>query len=140
MEVKSITPDGLFRLFTACPDDPKTFILDVRPQKDFQKSHIMQSYCIRLAANGQALLVSILLLPSQTLLELRRSSKRDLSLMCLLLQDYSKNTYNVTWQRDCWWDKPVVIYGDATLKKDHPVVAYLAADKHAKSIAIYREG
>lgn len=63
MEVKSITPDGLFRLFTACPDDPKTFILDVRPQKEFQKSHIMQSYCIRLAANGQALVVSILFVP-----------------------------------------------------------------------------
>ena len=69
MEVKSITPDGLFRLFTACPDDPKTFILDVRPQKEFQKSHIMQSYCIRLAANRQALLVSTVLLHSQSCIE-----------------------------------------------------------------------
>ena len=60
--------------------------------------------------------------------------------MCPCPQDYSKNSYNVAWQRDCWWDKPVVIYGDANLKKDHPVVAYLAADKHAKSIAIYKEG
>ena len=57
MEVKTVTTDGLFRLFTACPNDTKTFVLDVRPYKEFQKSHIMQSYCIRLAANGQALLV-----------------------------------------------------------------------------------
>ena len=68
MEVKSITPDGLFRLFTACPDDTKTFILDVRPQKEFQKSHIMQSYCIRLAANGQALLVGCTPLSSEVCL------------------------------------------------------------------------
>ncbi len=133
MEVKTITPDGLFRLFTACPDDPKTFILDVRPQKEFQKSHIMQSYCIRLAANGQALLVSF----SSTLVE-QQGHIITLSLVCF--QDYSKNTYNVAWQKDCWWDKPVVIYGDANLKKDHPVVAFLTADKHAKFIAIYREG
>ncbi len=65
MDVKTITPDGLFRLFTACPDDAKTFVLDVRPQKEFQKSHIMQSYCIRLAANGQALLVSTLFLHTE---------------------------------------------------------------------------
>lgn len=68
MEVKSITPDGLFRLFTACPDDTKTFILDVRPQKEFQKAHIMQSYCIRLAANGQALLVGSTPLSSEACL------------------------------------------------------------------------
>lgn len=63
-----------------------------------------------------------------------------LRLLFSFLQDYSKNTYNVAWQKDCWWDKPVVIYGDVNLKRDHPVVAFLAADKHAKSIAIYREG
>lgn len=62
MEVKTITTDGFFRVFTACPQDPKTFILDVRSQKDFVKQHVMQAYCIRLAANGRALLVSIVAL------------------------------------------------------------------------------
>ena len=65
MDVKSVTTDGLFRLFTACPNDTKTFVLDVRPYKEFQKSHIMQSYCIRLAANGQALLVGVSFMPSE---------------------------------------------------------------------------
>lgn len=60
MEVKTITTDGFFRVFTACPNDPKTFILDVRPQKEFVKQHVMQAYCIRLAANGKALLVIII--------------------------------------------------------------------------------
>lgn len=59
MEVKTITTDGFFRVFTACPNDPKTFILDVRPQKEFVKQHVMQAYCIRLAANGKALLVNM---------------------------------------------------------------------------------
>lgn len=30
MEVKSITADAVFRVFTACPTDPRTLILDVR--------------------------------------------------------------------------------------------------------------
>lgn len=60
MEVKTITSDGFFRVFTACPLDPKTFILDVRSQKDFAKHHVMQAYNIRLAANGKALLVRAL--------------------------------------------------------------------------------
>ncbi|BDA42767.1 probable dual specificity protein phosphatase 6 at N-terminal half [Coccomyxa sp. Obi] len=70
----------------------------------------MQAYCIRLAANGKALL------------------------------DYSKNSYDVSWSQDCWWDKAVIVYGDSKLKRDHPVVAFLANDKHAKSLAIYKEG
>ncbi|EIE24571.1 phosphatases II [Coccomyxa subellipsoidea C-169] len=93
MEVKTITTDGFFRVFTSCPLDPKTFILDVRPQKEFVKQH-----------------------------------------------DYSKNSYDVSWSPDCWWDKAVIVYGDSKLKRDHPVVAFLANDKHAKSLAIYKEG
>jgi len=56
------------------------------------------------------------------------------------LQDYSKNQYDHQWSEDCWWDKHVIVYGDATLKKDHPVVAFLAQDNHAKSLGIYKEG
>lgn len=59
---------------------------------------------------------------------------------CGGLQDYSKNSYDVTWSQDCWWDKAVIVYGDSKLKRDHPVVAFLANDKHAKSLAIYKEG
>jgi len=55
-------------------------------------------------------------------------------------QDYSKNTYDLAWSKDCWWDRPVVVYGAAGLKKDHPVVQFLARDDHAKTLAVYREG
>lgn len=59
MEVKSL-PDAspIFRCFSACQNDPKTLLLDVRPQKQFHKLHIALSYNIRLSANGRALLVS----------------------------------------------------------------------------------
>ena len=60
MDVKVITPDGFFRVFTACAGDPKTLILDVRGNKDYGRKHVMQAYNIRLAANGQALLVRTL--------------------------------------------------------------------------------
>ncbi len=61
MEIKTLTLDGFFRVFTSCPQDPKTFILDVRSQKEFAKQHVMQAYSIRLAANGKALLVRLML-------------------------------------------------------------------------------
>ena len=57
MDVKVITPDGFFRVFTACAGDPKTLMLDVRSNKDYARKHVLQAYNIRLAANGQALLV-----------------------------------------------------------------------------------
>jgi hypothetical protein len=69
MEVKTITSDGFFRVFTACPQDPKTFILDVRSHKEFAKQHIMQAYSIRLAANGKALLVRIRIYVSSTVVD-----------------------------------------------------------------------
>lgn len=43
--------------------------------------------------------------------------------------DYSKNEYEQKWGADCWWGKHVVVYGDAGLKKEHPVVAFLLKDK-----------
>lgn len=42
--------------------------------------------------------------------------------------DYSKRE-DMKWVPDCWWDRDVIVYGDAGLKKDHPVVAFLVADK-----------
>ena len=58
MEVKSIDVSGVFRTFTACATDLKTFLLDVRPHKQFHRSHVALSYNIRLSAEGKALLVS----------------------------------------------------------------------------------
>jgi hypothetical protein len=59
MKAKTL-PDAsaIFGCFSASKNDPKTLLLDVRPQKQWQKSHIALSYSIRLSANGRALLVS----------------------------------------------------------------------------------
>lgn len=58
MEVKSIAADVLFRVFTACPTDPRTLILDVRPHKQFDRApgHVAGAYSIRLSSNGAVLL------------------------------------------------------------------------------------
>lgn len=49
--------DALFRVYTACPGDVRTLVLDVRGSKEFSKKHLIGSYCIRLSANGRVLLV-----------------------------------------------------------------------------------
>ena len=72
LHVTKIPADVVFRVFTACKDDPETLILDVRPLKEFKKGHILNAYSIRLAANGKTLL------------------------------DYSKNTYNRGWGDGVW--------------------------------------
>lgn len=57
--VTGVDADIIFRTFTACPGDPRTLILDVRPHKDYAKKHILQSYSVRVSANGKALLVRV---------------------------------------------------------------------------------
>lgn len=52
-------------------------------------------------------------------------------------QDYSQSG---GWAADCWWNRHVICYGPPGLKKDHPLVAWLAADGHAKSLSIYKDG
>lgn len=54
-----------------------------------------------------------------------------------VLLDYSKAD---GWSADCWWGKQVVCYGAAGLKRDNPVVAWLAADAHAKTLSIFKGG
>ncbi|KAL4421080.1 hypothetical protein ABPG77_001375 [Micractinium sp. CCAP 211/92] len=107
---RTVAADAVFRIFTACPTDPRTLILDVRDKKHFDRGHIAGAYCIRVPSNGATLL------------------------------DYSKNEYEQKWGADCWWGKHVVVYGDAGLKKEHPVVAFLLKDKHARSVSLFRDG
>jgi len=35
----------------------------------------------------------------------------------------------VRWHADIWWNRDVYVYGPAGLKKDHPVLVFLAKDK-----------
>lgn len=110
MEVKSVDADAIFRVFTACPNDVKALILDVRPHKEFKKSHITQAFCVRLSSNGK------------------------------VLADYSQSQYDLSWSQDCWWNRPVFVYGPAALKKDHPVVAFLQQEKRCRFVGYYKEG
>lgn len=38
------------------------------------------------------------------------------------------------------WDKPVILYGDDSLDKTHPVAAFLSKESRAKSISVYKAG
>ena len=60
----SCDADAIFRVFTACPHDIKTLILDVRSSKLHKRLHLNQAYCIRLASDGKALVVSSSASPS----------------------------------------------------------------------------
>jgi hypothetical protein len=43
--------------------------------------------------------------------------------------DCSKSEYDLKWSVDVWVGRTVYVYGDAgALKKDHPVLAFLAAN------------
>ena len=57
LSVTAIPPDVLFRVYTACPEDTQTLILDLRPYNQFKKGHLIHAFCIRLASTGRALLV-----------------------------------------------------------------------------------
>ena len=57
MDVASATAETILRVFTACTGDTRNLLLDVRPNKDFKKKHVLLAYNIRLAANGKTLLV-----------------------------------------------------------------------------------
>jgi dual specificity MAP kinase phosphatase len=45
MESKAIDADAIFRVFTACANDPKTLLLDVRPQKEYKKVRMTAVLC-----------------------------------------------------------------------------------------------
>ena len=67
MEPKRIDNEGIFRKYTRLKQDRCCLIIDVRPQKEFKRRHLLLSYCIRLTSDGKA------------------------------LADYSKNLYDSKW-------------------------------------------
>ncbi|KIZ07690.1 MAP kinase phosphatase 5 [Monoraphidium neglectum] len=107
---KAVDAGALFRVFTACPNDPRVLILDVRPLKQFKRGHVLHSFCVRLSADGRALL------------------------------DYSQASYDVTWSQDCWWGRPVIAYGPAGLSKEHPVLAFLSKEGRCASLGYFKDG
>ncbi len=58
MDAKSCDADLIFRIFTACPHDIPTILIDTRPNKEFKHLHIAGAFCVRLSTNGQVLAVT----------------------------------------------------------------------------------
>lgn len=42
--------------------------------------------------------------------------------------------------QDCWWAKPVIVYGPPSLAKDHPVIKFLAEQQRCASVSYYKQG
>lgn len=57
MDVKSCKADDIFRVFTRCERDLPTLLLDLRPHKEYARSHVAGAFCNRLSKNEAALLV-----------------------------------------------------------------------------------
>eukprot|EP00798_Chlamydomonas_sp_ICE-L_P019182 gene19182-25796_t len=113
MSAAACDADAIFRVFTLPPggQDITTYILDVRKKEVFRKHHIGHSFCVRLASNGHALV------------------------------DYSHAEYNsIKFAADCWWGKNVIVYGDNTVRKDHPVVAFLSKQGKCRTLHYFKEG
>ncbi|GBF91494.1 MAP kinase phosphatase [Raphidocelis subcapitata] len=111
LDARTIDADGVFRaVYAACPNDPKVLLVDVRPLGHFKKGHAVRAYCVRLSADGGALL------------------------------DYSQASYDTAWSKDVWWGRPVIVYGPPALSRDHPVAAFLSREGRAASLAVYRDG
>ncbi|KAG2450344.1 hypothetical protein HYH02_004849 [Chlamydomonas schloesseri] len=109
-DAKSVDADAIFRIFTACQGDIATIIIDTRPHKEFKVSHVCGAFCVRLSANGH------------------------------VLADYSSASYNIKWSQDCWWGRNVLVYGEPGLKKDHPVIAFLARQGKCRNLHYYKDG
>ncbi|KAG2482605.1 hypothetical protein HYH03_018489 [Edaphochlamys debaryana] len=109
-EAKSCDVDQVFRIFTALPQDIATILIDVRPQKEFKLNHIAGAFNVRLSTNGQ------------------------------VLADYSGSSYNIKWSQDCWWGRSVVVYGDPGLRRDHPVLRFLAGQARCRGLSYLKEG
>lgn len=57
MEIRSASAEEVFQVYSSGATDPKTYVLDIRPQKEFKALHMLQAYSVRLSANGRAVLV-----------------------------------------------------------------------------------
>lgn len=71
MDVQKASIEDVFKKYTRLSRERKCFVIDVRPYKDWKRRHLLLSYCIRLSANGKALV------------------------------DYSKNRYDQKWSQVC---------------------------------------
>lgn len=57
-----------------------------------------------------------------------------------VLADYSQSSYAIKWSQDCWWGKPVIVYGPPGLAKDHPVITFLAQQGRCSALLYFKEG
>jgi len=110
MEAKSCDIAAIYSMYSQTKQDLPVVVLDLRPYKDFRAQHLCLSFCVRLSNNKE------------------------------FLADYSKSSYDMVWKQGLWWGKDVFIYGEEGLKKDHPVIDFLAKENQCRSLRYYRHG
>lgn len=64
MDARSCDADDIFRIYTACPQDIATILLDVREHKHFKQLHLFNAFCVRVSTNGKVLAVRCNAVPS----------------------------------------------------------------------------
>lgn len=51
-----------------------------------------------------------------------------------VLADYSQSQYNEKWSQGVWWDRQVILYGDADVEKTNPVLQYLVGEGRTRAV------
>ena len=154
-ELKAVAPAAFLAVFSACAGDTPTLVLDVRDRKQFGKGHVAGAFCVRVSADGKVLLVRGVAgkewqarwraegrPPPLRAARRRSAATRTLARPRPPLppQDYSQSEYDQRGSPDCWWARRVLVYGAPGLKRDHPVLEFLATDGHAAWVGYLREG
>ena len=117
LRLQRCSPCELFRaVFSACGEEKAPLVLDVRPKAAFARSHVTGAYCVRVSANGAALL------------------------------DYSGGGQARRWAIGSWHYHTFFLLAaggddeDPPLDKRHPVAAFLVAEGAARSVAVVKGG
>lgn len=103
MEAKSVDADAIFRVFTACANDPKTLLLDVRPQKEYKKVCMTVDLRSRRVMNIRRD-ISLPVWPAHVVQgHINQAFNPRLATNGKFLADYSQAQYSMPWSQDCWW-------------------------------------
>lgn len=102
MEAKAVDADAIFRVFTACANDPKTLLLDVRPQKEYKKVGVsVDARCSRII-NSPVTSFPTFVLAHFVQGHINQAFNPRLATNGKFLADYSQAQYSMPWSQDCW--------------------------------------
>jgi dual specificity MAP kinase phosphatase len=102
MDAKAVDADAIFRVFTACANDPKTLLLDVRPQKEYKKVWVPVGLRSSRVIITQISLFSAVLSAHVVQGHINQAFNPRLATNGKFLADYSQAQYSMPWSQDCW--------------------------------------